>query len=395
VSLHAQPPVYSPLCARSIAAGLRAALDGGERARPGVRGGLKARYNPIALALTDSGTSALALAFRLASARRPGRPVLLPAWACFDLATAAVAADVRVLFYDVDPTTLSPDWASLERAAALDPAAAVAVHFFGVPVEWTRFESTVKPSGATIIEDAAQAAGAEFGGRPVGSLGDLAILSFGRGKGTTGGRGGALLAHDPALAEDISRLALSEPRGGAGEVVALMAQWILTRPSLFGLPAGLPWLGLGETVFRSPHPVAGLTAVAAGVLESTMAMADRETEVRRRNAALLRERLRGSRLDLVQAVAGARPGWLRMPARLRSGEVQSLGRDATARSLGIYPSYPGLLGELPGMAERVTQRTGGFPGARQLVEQLLTLPTHSAVHGRDLERIVAWAARAS
>jgi dTDP-4-amino-4,6-dideoxygalactose transaminase len=174
-----------------------------------------------------------------------------------------------------------------------------------------------------------------------------------------------------------------------------MAQWILTRPSLFGLPAGLPWLGLGETVFRSPHPVAGLTAVAAGVLESTMAMADRETEVRRRNAALLRERLRGSRLDLVQAVAGARPGWLRMPARLRSGEVQSLGRDATARSLGIYPSYPGLLGELPGMAERVTQRTGGFPGARQLVEQLLTLPTHSAVHGRDLERIVAWAARAS
>ena len=67
--------------------------------------------------LTDSGTSALALALRMAVAARPDRPtVALPAWACYDLATAADAADVGVVLYDLDPATLGPDWASLDRA---------------------------------------------------------------------------------------------------------------------------------------------------------------------------------------------------------------------------------------------------------------------------------------
>jgi dTDP-4-amino-4,6-dideoxygalactose transaminase len=391
VSLRAQPPVYSPLSARAIAAGIQAALAGGDAARAEIGAALTARYQASALALTDSGTSALALAFRLAVARRPGHPVLLPAWACFDLATAVLVADVRVLFYDVDPATLGPDWRSLEAAARHEPAAAVAVHFYGIPIDWTRFESVIRPSGATIIEDAAQGVGAEIGNRPAGSLGDLAVLSFGRGKGTTGGSGGALLVHEPAFVEGVERLVLPAPRGGATEAVALTAQWILTRPSLFRIPAGLPWLGVGQTVFRAPHPIGGLTSMAAGVLGLTLPMADAETEARRRNAAALELRLCGSRLELIQAGAGARPGWLRMPARLKTGDVQALGRDSRARSLGIYPSYPKSLVELPGMAERLTERTEGFPGARELTERLLTLPTHSAVHAVDMQRIVAWA----
>jgi dTDP-4-amino-4,6-dideoxygalactose transaminase len=299
---------------------------------------------------------------------------------------------VRVAFYDIDPVTLGPDWSSLEAGARLEPAAAVAVHFYGVPIDWVRFEATIRPSGAAIIEDAAQSAGAEVAGRPAGSLGELAVLSFGRGKGTTGGQGGALLVNHSAWSADIEGLRFQARRGGAGEAVALIAQWLLTRPSLFGIPAGLPWLGLGQTVFLPPHPIGGITALAAGVLGSTLPMADAETEMRRRNAAQLQAALRGSRLDPVQSGAGARPGWLRMPARLRSGGAQSLGADVVARSLGIYPSYPKALAELPGMAERVMGRTSRFPGAAELVERLLTLPTHSAVRQSDLQRLVAWSA---
>lgn len=395
MSLRAQPPVYSPLSARAIGAGILATLAGGRDARAEVGAALKARYDSVALALTDSGTSALALALRLAVLRRPGRPVLLPAWACFDLATAALAADVRVVFYDVDPETLGPDWASLEVAARTDPAAAVAVHFYGVPIDWSRFQSIIRPTGATVVEDAAQGVGAEIGNRPAGAFGDLAILSFGRGKGTTGGRGGALLVHDPAFVEHVGTLALAEPRGGLGELAALTAQWILTRPSLFGLPAGLPFLGLGQTVFRTPHPIGGLTALAAGVLQSTLAMVDDETEARRGNVATLEPRLRESRLELVRPVTNTRPGWLRLPGRLRSGDVQAVGADSRARSLGIYPSYPKPLGDLPGMAERVMGSVNAFPGAKELTERLLTLPTHSALEAPDLRRIVAWSGGAA
>ena len=394
MSLHAQPPVYSPLSAGAIAAGLQAALAGGGGARAHVETILKSRYRSRALALTDSGTSALALAFRLAAARRPGRPVLLPAWGCFDLVTAALAADVRVVFYDVDPATLGPDWRSLEAAVRLDPAAVVAVHFYGLPIDWAGFEAAVTPSGAAIIEDAAQGAGAEIGGRPVGGLGDLAILSFGRGKGITGGGGGALLVNAPAWVADIEGRGLPTPRGDFADAVALIAQWILTRPSLFGLPAGLPWLGLGQTVFRAPHPVGGLSALSAGVLGSTLALAEAETEARRRNAGLLTQGLRGSRLELMREVAGTQAGWLRLPARLRSGAAQDLGTDSRARALGIYPSYPKVLNELPGMAEWVAERVGDLSGARELVERLLTLPTHSAVHDADVQRLVAWSLEA-
>jgi dTDP-4-amino-4,6-dideoxygalactose transaminase len=390
VSLHAQPPVYSPLSAGALAAGLEAALAGGSGARTRVESILKARYRSPALALTDSGTSALALAFRLAVARRPGRPVLLPAWGCFDLVTAALAADVPVLFYDVDPATLGPDWSSLEAAVRLDPAAVVAVHFYGLPIDWAEFGAAVRRSGAAIIEDAAQGTGAEIGGRPVGAFGDLAVLSFGRGKGTTGGRGGALLANAPPWVADIEGLRLPTPRGGLADAVALMAQWILTRPSLFGLPAGLPWLGLGQTVFRAPHPVGGLNALAAGVLGSTLVLAAAETEARRRNAGLLTQGLRGSRLELIRDVPGARPGWLRLPARLRSGSAQDVGTDPRARALGIYPGYPKVLDELPGMTERVAERVGDLSGSKELVERLITLPTHSAVHDADVQRLVAW-----
>jgi dTDP-4-amino-4,6-dideoxygalactose transaminase len=335
VSLRAQPPVYSPLSARAIAAGLIAAVAGGRGARASLAATLKARYGARGLAFTDSGTSALALALRLTAARRPGRPVLLPAWGCFDLVTAALAADVRIAFYDIDPATLGPDWDSLGAGARLEPAAGVAVHFYGLPIDWGRFEAILKPSGAVLVEDAAQSVGAEVGGRLTGSLGALSVLSFGRGKGMTGGRGGALLANDETWIADLERLRLPTPRGGVGELLALIAQWILTRPSLYGLPAGLPWLGLGQTMFRPPHPIGGLSGMAAGMLGTTLRLADGEAEVRRRNAEWLVERLRGSRLDLPRQVVGTRAGWLRLPARLPSGGAQALTTDSRARALGI------------------------------------------------------------
>ena len=67
---------------------------------------------PRELLLTDSGTSALALALQRAARERPG-PAALPAFCCYDIATAADVAGVPFVLYDVDPETLGPDPASL------------------------------------------------------------------------------------------------------------------------------------------------------------------------------------------------------------------------------------------------------------------------------------------
>ena len=75
------------------------------------------------------------------------------------------------------------------------------VHLYGVPADPEPVRAALAGAGAVLIEDAAQGAGASLRGRPLGGFGDLSVLSFGRGKGNTAGRGGALLAPwEPAAA---------------------------------------------------------------------------------------------------------------------------------------------------------------------------------------------------
>lgn len=344
------------------------------------------------MALLDSGTSALAVALRFAAQRRPGRPVLLPAWGCYDLATAADAAEVEVGLYDLDPATLGPDWDSLASGLRGEPAAVVAVHFFGVPVDLQRLSTLTRAAGAALIEDAAQGAGGELGGKPLGAWGDLSLLSFGRGKGLTGGRGGALLAHQESWREAVATVALPPGRESAAEAIALLAQWLLTRPGIYRLPASLPWLGLGQTVYHPPHPAAGLSALAAGTLAVTLDLAISEADRRRRHAAWLRERIALGACQVPSGVAGGVPGWLRLPVVLPREQSAALSK-GSARALGIYPGYPLALAELPGFGARLTERNTPTPGARELARRLVTLPTHGGLRDADLERLVAWCGR--
>jgi dTDP-4-amino-4,6-dideoxygalactose transaminase len=390
VSVRAQPPVRSPLTLGAIGAGLRAAAEGGATQRATVSRRIADQFAASAVALTDSGTSALALALRLAAARRPGRPVLLPAWGCYDLATASDAADLPVAFYDLDPVTLGPSWESLGRALLLEPAAAVAAHFYGVPVDWPRFARLTSAAGAVPIEDAAQGAGGSASGRPLGGSGDLAVLSFGRGKGVTGGKGGALLAHGETWLSALASLGLRGRLGTLRDLVVLVAQWLLTRPRLYGLPAGLPWLGLGQTVYNQPHPAEGLTALAAGVLTVTMRLAPAEAAARRRHAEILLRGLERVPCGLVTPPPDTQAGWLRMPVRLTSRDNSGVNADPLARSLGIYQGYPMVLGDLPGFGRRVVAADEPVPGARELARTLVTLPTHGALTESDLERAVRW-----
>ncbi|HEX6062963.1 MAG TPA: DegT/DnrJ/EryC1/StrS family aminotransferase, partial [Longimicrobiales bacterium] len=126
-----QLPVHSPTTYRSLLAGLlgAAGLDSRDRVRSLVKDHWLARD----VVLTDSGTTALTLAIK--AVVPAGGVVALPAWGCYDLATAAVGAGARVVLYDVEPATLTPDLASLQRALAYGARAVVVAHFYGVPVD--------------------------------------------------------------------------------------------------------------------------------------------------------------------------------------------------------------------------------------------------------------------
>ena len=198
--------------------------------------------------------------------------------------------------YDVDPGTLSPDLDSLTAALTAGARLVVVTSLYGVPVQWRAVLECAAAVGAAVIEDAAQGFGASWLGRPLGSLGAVSVLSFGRGKGWTGGRGGALLAR--------GRAPPSAANGnGAGlwrevEVLALAAaQWAFARPAAYGLPAALPWLGLGETRYRDPVAPRPLPRAAAGLL--LRGFPDAQREAAERNHRPVRR----------PGICGCRCGW--------------------------------------------------------------------------------------
>ncbi|HET9982680.1 MAG TPA: DegT/DnrJ/EryC1/StrS family aminotransferase [Longimicrobiales bacterium] len=395
--LRHQLPAYSPLAGRTLLAGLRAAARG-----PGPTGGAALRPTPEDEAarllrqhfgcrdvlLTDSGTSALALALRTLAR---GRPAALPAYGCFDIATAAAGAGVDVLLYDVAPDTLGPDLDSLRRVLRDGAGAVVVAHLFGIPVDVRQLRALAADAGATVIEDAAQASGVEVAGGPAGAAGAVGVLSFGRGKGVAAGRGGALLANtaDGAGAVEEARTWLGAGGAGAAHVAAAAAQWLLARPVVYGIPASLPFLGLGQTVLRPVAPPLAMSRAAAAMLPLSWSLAADEARIRRRNAERLRRRLApGATLRIPRIAPTTRPGYLRLP--VVPGPRGSTGRGAPAPRLGILRGYPLPLGELPILARAWRNREAALPGARLLAERLLTLPTHSRLAEPDLRALEAW-----
>jgi perosamine synthetase len=370
------PPAYSPVSMDALAGGLNALVTG---APEGLDRWLALRYQVDAALLVDSGTSALRLAIEsVATPSAPRVRVALPAYGCYDLATAAIGAGAAVSFYDVDPDTLGPDWSSLAAALAAGADALVLVHQYGIPVDIDRARALADAHGAIVIEDAAQGVGGWWRHRRLGASGDLGILSFGRGKGMTAGGGGALLASGPKGQELLEgRRGRLAPAGrGIGSVLKLAAQALLSHPMAYGVPARVPWLALGDTPFHEPWAPRGLDAACAGALRAAAELAHEEAGTRRRVAGSLTAELQQvPSLSLVQAPSGEGmlPGWLRFPVILNDAS-RAKAASSNLRHLGVAPGYPMPLPELPAL--RAGAKSAQWPGATRLASQLVTLPSH-------------------
>ena len=376
-------PVYSPLTARALAAAGRGVLAGAD-ARAPLRASLCARYEADDAVLCGSGTHALQLAIGHALALAGGAAVVaLPGFGCYDLATAVLGSDARIALYDVDPATLAPDLRSLDRVLRSGVRVVVAAPLYGVPLDWDALEALLAEHGAVAIEDAAQGHGASWRGKPLGALGRLSVLSFGRGKGWCGVRGGALLVRGvPAPAEPRSHVS---PRAEASVLAGGFAQLVLGRPAVYRIPRSLP-LGLGETHFRAPSPCSPMTRSAASLVALLEDAADQEAVERRANARFFQERLRfGSGVQPVVLHACGSGGYLRFPLRMVHG-LAGFRRDPV--SLGVVAAYPTTLAALPQVRSRLSNQHERLPGAEELVRQLVTLPTHSQLTAAERDRLV-------
>src|SRR5436305_3892687 len=150
--------------------------------------------------LTHSCTAALEMAALLCDVGE-GDEVIMPSFTFVSTANAFVLRGARPVFVDIRPDTLNLDERRIEEAITGRTRAIVPVHYAGVACDMTAILETARSHGLRVIEDAAQALGATYRGRDLGTLGDLGCWSFHETKNFISGEGGALVIQDPSLIE--------------------------------------------------------------------------------------------------------------------------------------------------------------------------------------------------
>ena len=153
-----------------------------------------------------SGTDALVLTLR-AYGIGSGDEVIVPAYTFFAPAEAVSQCGATPVFVDIDSKTYCVDVSQIEARITPRTKVIIPVHLYGHPADMEPVLDIAKRRGLRIVEDNAQAMGAEYKGRKTGSLGDAGCLSFFPSKNLGGyGDGGMVVTNDPDLAETVRKL---------------------------------------------------------------------------------------------------------------------------------------------------------------------------------------------
>ena len=155
---------------------------------------------------TNSGTAALHIALG-ALGLAPGDEVIVPAFSFIATAQAVLHEGAVPVFADVDPVTYNIDPADAAARVTARTRAIVPVHLHGLPADMDAVNALAARTGLSVIEDAAQAHGAEYRGRRCGTMGDMAAFSFYPSKNLGAcGEGGAVVTSRPEYAATVRML---------------------------------------------------------------------------------------------------------------------------------------------------------------------------------------------
>jgi perosamine synthetase len=174
-----------------------------------------------------TGTAALA-AMLLAEDIGPGDEVIVPSMTFVSTATCVAHVGATPVFADIDPRSFNLDPGEITRLVTSRTRAVMTVHYAGQPGELDQMQKICADHGLLLLEDAAQAAGAEFRGRPVGTFGKSAMFSFTPTKNITTGEGGMVLTGDAPTAERL-RLLRNHGQARRYEHVLIGYNWRLTE----------------------------------------------------------------------------------------------------------------------------------------------------------------------
>ncbi len=310
----------------------------------------------------SSATGALEIALSVAGVQ-PGDEVITTPLSWVATANVVLRAGARPVFVDVDALTRNIDLARMEAAITPRTRALLPVDMAGLPVDRDRLYDIARRHKLRVIEDAAQSMGASWGGRRIGSFGDLVAISFHANKNVTTVEGGCLVTSDAAETDLCTRLRLQ---------------------GVVRLPDG----GQEVEVAGGKHNLTDVAArVGLGQLQHLEAFTARRRALVRRYFERF-DQDTGCELPLADY---ANCNWhmfqVLLPlARLRidrGGFIQAMYQ----RGIGVGVHYPAM--HLFKLYRQLGYKPGDFPQAERIGATTVTLPLFPAMADSDVDRVCA------
>lgn len=306
-----------------------------------------------------SGTDALILAL-LAADVKPGDEVITSPFTFFASAGAIHRVGAIPVLVDIDPVSFNMDPACVEQAITSRTAAIMPVHIFGQCAEMEPLWRMAGAYDIPIIEDSAQAIGAEYRGRRTGVLGTIGCFSFFPTKNLGGaGDGGIMTTDNPEIAARLKRLRVHGDTGGYNHV---------------------------EVGFNSR-----LDALQAAVLRVKLRHLDKWTDGRARNAERYENLIQANGLDdviqLPQTLPGRRHVFNQFTTRITGGRRAEVMKSLKEQQIGCAVYYPIPL-HLQKCFAYLGYKQGDLPEAERAAEEVLSLPIYTELPAVHLERVV-------
>ena len=296
----------------------------------------------------NSGTSALYLSL-LAAGVGPGDEVITVPYTFEATIAAVTAAGASARLVDIAPRSLTLDVDLLEREITNRTKAVIPVHLFGQSADMDPIVDVARRHNLTVIEDACQAHGATYKGRPVGSLGDLACFSFYPSKNlSTCGEGGIVVTNHAELADAVRQLRSWGPVRLSGN-------------------------------YR-------LAALQAAILRAKLPHLDGWTTRRRAIAAQYNERL--AETDLKLPVVMPYAGHSFHVYAVRSAHRDALADALRARDIEVAVHYPQAVHRQPTYSD-LGYEAGAFPVSEQLATEQLSLPIYPELTDASVAKVAA------
>jgi perosamine synthetase len=321
---------------------------------------LAGRVGSPHVAAVSSGTAGLHLCMRLAGVG-PGDEVVTTPFSFVASANCALYEGATPVFADVDPRTLNLDPAAVEAAITPRTKAILPVHVFGYPAELAELEAIAKRHGLGVVEDACEALGAEYRGRPVGSSGRPAVFAFYPNKQMTTGEGGAVAvatAEEWALLKSLS----NQGRSDSGEWLTHARLGYNYRLDDLSAALGLAQLERLDEILAARAEVAARYGALLAAVDGVEGPLADDTEHRR-----------SWFVYVVRLAAGVD----------RNGVMARLAEDGVASkpylpSIHLQPFY----------RERFGYREGMLPVSEDASARCLALPFHARLPAEDQQRVV-------